>query len=951
MDIILLPGDDDNTAGAGELFDGGLEQLGSLYHWLHEQSATAPALYLVLPARAGGHSEMIASLARLHRCPGGQIFFIVCAGSLHAGLLAELEANEFHHIIITGHEGKDIQPAVNVLARYRDDNGRSNLHVSFWLSHEPGFVNYRLHSLLQRAGIATESIGTPLFGPAKETENILLPEIADVLQQTQPVCQIVNETLVINEKGEILFCPAFRPDKPLASLFDHSPEQLLLQKGRCSGDAGRMGMCIACDYRGRFQWKENKSEKIGALLQSGRLLKDGAFRTIYNPWDSLQCDMSLLTEEELAAALADFEQRLGRWMQQAGRVPASGTDKPLVAVETPVFKGAWLIPCIESVLYQTAHQWAYYLVWDGGDELSRRILEIVNKAGHPRLHVFFSANKGIARARHFLSSRSVEEYILPLDDDDMLGAAAVADFLEAAALRPWSSLIRARRRFIDEQGKLVDMDEWFPFENRRYRHGMVTDLHNHCQPALMRRSAYVQTEGWEGFPDFFHAGEDCDIYLKLEEKGSVELVDKLLYFYRLNPQRTSHELKPEGAYEMWRRLADRTIARIGLPVKRLNERPPFEYARSPMPALTQDMIDFVIPFYDADEEELPYDQGRPSSTSKPEYFELTGYNHFRQDLAENLLPATRIELLFSAEHNAEGMLRLEITGSVTGTIIAAGETPWTGRQEVARSVSFILRATGLQANEPYFIRLRFLPSRKNYATIRVLYYEPEEAKLIARFFKHQPGYSKRVLERCLLSLRTAGISEDTIHIVNQKRSSAANRNSGFRMTRKPLVCFLDDDTEIISGDTFRELLKTMTETGADIIGPRLVTPSGKIFCADPFFNEGLRPVPKGIGEDDNGNYRYTSVVPWLPSTLFIIKREVLVAVNGFDEGYAGSQMEDVDFCLKARQRDFRCVYAGHVSVVHYNNQRNDRFAENFGRFQLRWKQHDYLFTPVNTTEA
>jgi GT2 family glycosyltransferase len=244
--------------------------------------------------------------------------------------------------------------------------------------------------------------------------------------------------------------------------------------------------------------------------------------------------------------------------------------------------------------------------------------------------------------------------------------------------------------------------------------------------------------------------------------------------------------------------------------------------------------------------------------------------------------------------------------------------------------------------------LYFSPSRRNYATIKVLYYEPGGQKLIARFFSRQKGHSKKVLERCLLSLRKAGIREETIHIINQKQSSAANRNSGFCRTRKPLVCFLDDDIEITSGDTFTRLLEAMTSTGADIIGPRLVTPAGKIFCADPFFNEGLRPVPRGIGEDDDGRYQYTSEVPWLPSTLFIVKREVLTAVNGFDEGYAGSQMEDVDFCLKARQRDFKCVYAGNVEVIHYNNQRNDRFAENFERFLRRWKQHEYLFNPVKT---
>jgi hypothetical protein len=51
-------------------------------------------------------------------------------------------------------------------------------------------------------------------------------------------------------------------------------------------------------------------------------------------------------------------------------------------------------------------------------------------------------------------------------------------------------------------------------------------------------------------------------------------------------------------------------------------------------------------------------------------------------------------------------------------------------------------------------------------------------------------------------------------------------------------------------------------------------------------------------------------------------------------------------CLKARARNFKCIYAGNASVLHHNNQRNDRFAENFKRFALKWGEHKELFTQV-----
>ena len=208
--------------------------------------------------------------------------------------------------------------------------------------------------------------------------------------------------------------------------------------------------------------------------------------------------------------------------------------------------------------------------------------------------VHFAENRGIARARRFLSEHSQGDFILPLDDDDALPFHAVQRFLELATEKPWSAVIRAQREIIDDQGKILDTPPWFPFEPRHYQDGMVTDVFNHTQPYLIRRTAYDRTSGWEGFEDFGYAGEDCDIYLKLEERGTIELVDEKLYYYRVHDERASLLLTDQAAFEMWRRLADKTIERIGLPLRRVNETQPFKYERLSRPAPSLDAVDFVV---------------------------------------------------------------------------------------------------------------------------------------------------------------------------------------------------------------------------------------------------------------------------------------------------------------------------------------------------------------------
>lgn len=939
MDLILYP----NAEQIAEepyalLSDAGLNRIKFICQWLQQQDEHIPDVYLKTPLSPAHQPAFISWAASLAASIPAAFYCMIPAAAMNTDLLARLENAQLGHVIITDAASMaDINHAAAMAGQH------PAMRFSMWMEPVADTGNYRLRRVLKAANI--EPVDMPLFGSAKGTAYVAqqseLPE--QYLQHSY--CEIAKATLVIDEHGKVMFCPSIGCTGGVnMNIFNHGPEQILIQKGRWIHQAGKLPLCATCDYKGRFEWKQTTHTRIGQLLQTGYALKGKAPWTPFDCTSIQQFDWSALPESELEEQLAAFEQRLRHWSHLAGRLATSYSEAPQVSVETPAFKGGWLIPCIESVLYQTSHRWTFYLVWDGGDQLSHRILTILKSLDHPKLKVFFSENRGIARSRHFLSAQSSEAYILPLDDDDMLAPTAIEDFLEEAATKPWSGIIRARRRFIDECGQLVDMDEWFPFENRNYQHGMIRDLHNHCQPALMRREAYDATAGWEGFPDFFYAGEDCDIYLKLEEKGSIELFDKVLYFYRLNPRRTSHELKPEGAYEMWRRLADKTIARIGLPVKRTNERPPFDYERLPAAPLQKEMIDFVIPFYEADEAELDYAQGRPLPLLKPAYFELLGHNSFIQKISGELVYAHRVVMLFSSKKIAEGCLKIDIRHAGTGELIATGEHYWKGRHEIAKAVSFSLQQKASPQEGQHIIELSFIPARRNYGTIEVLYYEPEEPKLIARFFKQANGYSRKVLDRCLASLKKAGIANDAIHIIDQKNSSSVNRNLGFSMTRRPLVCFLDDDVEIMPGNTFGQLLEVMEQTGADIIGPRLVTPAGKIFCADPFFNEGFRPVPKGIGEDDDGRYQYTATVQWLPSTLMLLKREVITAINGFDEGYAGSQMEDVDLCLKARQRDFKCVYAGTVSAIHYNNQRNDQFAENFERFLLKWTSHKHLLT-------
>ena len=631
----------------------------------------------------------------------------------------------------------------------------------------------------------------------------------------------------------------------------------------------------------------------------------------------------------------------------------------IISIETPVFKGGWLEQCIESVLAQTSSDWMFSLLWDGGDELSKSILEKIKKMNHPRITVYFQENRGIAHSRHFLSEHSEGEFILTLDDDDILAPDAVEKFIAAVEKMPWAGIIRARRGFIDEEGNSIDTQDWFPFKSRKYSHGMTQDLYNHSQPTIIRRSDYERTSGWEGFEEYHYAGADCDIYTRIEEISEIELLDECLYYYRLNPERTSNRIGNSAADDMWRRIADRTIKRRGLPIKRVNDIQPFEFVRIHTPASSKEMVDVVIPFWESNEEEIPYEFNRPSQLTYGDVFRFDGTSSpvngnkvYGQILDPLVSPFDRLEIVCSS------------TGPVRGVLEAAFYTNHGSTSPVAlakhrfKDAAFLTKFLSMRleredaGNIPYCrMEISFLPDSGN-CNNPILHVWKKNSEsmgngnnpnLWMRMLKDSPDYCRKRLDICLRSLKEAGISGDSIYVIEKRQSSAANRNEGVRLSSKPLICFLDDDVEIMSPDLFTVLLERLNSLDVGLVGPKIVTDQGLIYCADPYFNEESMPNPRGLGEYDKGQYDYSSIVPWLPSTVLLTKREVYLSVGGFDENYIGSQHEDVDFCLRARSRGFQCCYTGEVVVKHFNCSRNNNHSANYGYFKRRWEKYEHLF--------
>jgi hypothetical protein len=77
--------------------------------------------------------------------------------------------------------------------------------------------------------------------------------------------------------------------------------------------------------------------------------------------------------------------------------------------------------------------------------------------------------------------------------------------------------------------------------------------------------------------------------------------------------------------------------------------------------------------------------------------------------------------------------------------------------------------------------------------------------------------------------------------------------------------------------------------------------------------------------------------------LVVVRREVVKASGGFDEGYERDCTSMVDFCLRARQRDFKCVYLGRVGFTLSDPERSRSTEADLRRLHQKWASYPDLF--------
>ncbi|MEO6340633.1 MAG: glycosyltransferase [Caulobacteraceae bacterium] len=192
-------------------------------------------------------------------------------------------------------------------------------------------------------------------------------------------------------------------------------------------------------------------------------------------------------------------------------------------------------------------------------------------------------------------------------------------------------------------------------------------------------------------------------------------------------------------------------------------------------------------------------------------------------------------------------------------------------------------------------------------------------------------------------------------------------NLGVRQAKGEVVCLLNDDIEVISGDWLERMVTRVMLPGVGAVGPRLLYPDGTVQHAGVILGVGgvaahqfagrprdyLGPGGRAVLEQD---------LSCVTAACLVTRRDIYQAVGGLDEAFPVA-FNDVDLCLRIRQAGHRIIWTPAAELVHHESAtfgshnspaRQEQFAKDCRMMRERWApvlDNDPYYNPNMSLEG
>lgn len=235
------------------------------------------------------------------------------------------------------------------------------------------------------------------------------------------------------------------------------------------------------------------------------------------------------------------------------------TAPPRVSILTPTRnrRDTFLPPAIASVRAQRlSAAWEQIIVDDGSDDGTAAYLADLARHDLRIVVVRHDAARGVAAARNSAARAARGDYLIDLDDDDLLAVDGVERRVAYLDAHPEFWAAHANVAKIDEEGRYLigeDVRNFFCAERARCaRHFYDSTMIPNASTAIYRRRALLELGGWD---EALTCCEDYDLWLRsLARYGPPGFVDTIVAFYRKKEHGLGIDSLRSGVHERNQRL-------------------------------------------------------------------------------------------------------------------------------------------------------------------------------------------------------------------------------------------------------------------------------------------------------------------------------------------------------------------------------------------------------------
>lgn len=275
-----------------------------------------------------------------------------------------------------------------------------------------------------------------------------------------------------------------------------------------------------------------------------------------------------------------------------------------------------------------------------------------------------------------------------------------------------------------------------------------------------------------------------------------------------------------------------------------------------------------------------------------------------------------------------------------------------------------LRAT-LDTIEGGFSQIGFAPSSPR-PLVSILIPSKNNAELLRRCVQsietltEYPSYEIAVIDNgstdasaleLLQSLKLRDLGGVKIHVRHDPHpfNFARMNNSAARSAPGQVLCFLNDDTEVISPGWLSDLVGALELERTGAVGAQLLYPSGIIQHAGTLAGFAGTAInlgpPSRQGEGGYfGQFQLARRVSAVTAACMVTRKETFLSLNGFDEGFPVA-FNDVDYCLRLQSAGLHVLYCPTALLRHHesatlrdprSSSRREGFEADSARFADRW---------------